>query len=130
MVALGFAMLLVFGLALWHSVKGDFADKPWLLRAALYGIPLPWIAVEAGWFVAEYGRQPWAIGEVLPTAVANSSLTAGDLIFSMVLICGLYTLFLVAELFLMFKFARLGPSSLKTGRYHFEQSSTTTQPAR
>ncbi|EFA2437404.1 cytochrome d terminal oxidase subunit 1, partial [Escherichia coli] len=43
---------------------------------------------------------------------------------------GLYTLFLVAELFLMFKFARLGPSSLKTGRYHFEQSSTTTQPAR
>ena len=94
------------------------------------GIPLPWIAVEAGWFVAEYGRQPWAIGEVLPTAVANSSLTAGDLIFSMVLICGLYTLFLVAELFLMFKFARLGPSSLKTGRYHFEQSSTTTQPAR
>ncbi len=104
--------------------------EKWLLRAALYGIPLPWIAVEAGWFVAEYGRQPWAIGEVLPTAVANSSLTAGDLIFSMVLICGLYTLFLVAELFLMFKFARLGPSSLKTGRYHFEQSSTTTQPAR
>lgn len=102
--------------------------EKWLLRAALYGIPLPWIAVEAGWFVAEYGRQPWAIGEVLPTAVANSSLTAGDLIFSMVLICGLYTLFTVAELFLMFKFARLGPSSLKTGRYHFEQSSTTTQP--
>ncbi|MCW7301172.1 cytochrome ubiquinol oxidase subunit I [Escherichia coli] len=71
------------------------------------------VDLEAGWFVAEYGRQPWAIGEVLPTAVANSSLTAGDLIFSMVLICGLYTLFLVAELFLMFKFARLGPSSLK-----------------
>lgn len=59
---------------------------------------------------------------MLPTAVANSSLTAGDLIFSMLLICGLYTLFLVAELFLMFKFARLGPSSLKTGRYHYEQS--------
>jgi hypothetical protein len=36
MVALGFAMLLVFGLALWHSVKGDFADKPWLLRAAVF----------------------------------------------------------------------------------------------
>jgi cytochrome d ubiquinol oxidase subunit I len=96
--------------------------------AALYGIPLPWIAIESGWFVAEYGRQPWAIG-VLPTAVANSSLTAGDLIFSMMLICGLYTLFLVAELFLMFKFARLGPSSLKTGRYHYEQS-TAAQPAR
>jgi cytochrome d ubiquinol oxidase subunit I len=47
MVALGFAMLLLFGLALWHSVKGDFADKPWLLRAALYscrcrGWPARW----------------------------------------------------------------------------------------
>ncbi|XPE64875.1 cytochrome ubiquinol oxidase subunit I [Shigella flexneri] len=40
-------------------------------------MPLPWIAVEAGWFVTNRG-QPWAIGEVLPTAVANSSLTAGD----------------------------------------------------
>jgi len=58
----------------------------------------------------------------LPTAVANSSLTTGDLLFSIILICGLYTLFLVAEMYLMFKFARLGPSSLKSGRYHFEQT--------
>ena len=130
MVACGVLMLLIIGASFWSVIRNRIGEKKGLLRAALYGIPLPWIAVEAGWFVAEYGRQPWAIGEVLPTAVANSSLTAGDLIFSMVLICGLYTLFLVAELFLMFKFARLGPSSLKTGRYHFEQSSTTTQPAR
>ncbi|XPE43816.1 cytochrome ubiquinol oxidase subunit I [Shigella flexneri] len=41
-------------------------------------VSLPWIAVEAGWCVPEYRRQPWAIGAVLPTAVANSSLTAGD----------------------------------------------------
>ena len=64
--------------------------------AAAYGAVCYPAAVdrnESGWFVAEYGRQPWAIGEVLPTAVANSSLTAGDLIFSMLLICGLYTLF-------------------------------------
>ena len=104
--------------------------EKWLHRAALYGLPLPWIAIESGWFVAEYGRQPWAIGEVLPTAVANSSLTAGDILFSMGLICGLYTLFLVAELYLMFKFARLGPSSLKTGRYHFEQPTAAVQEAR
>jgi cytochrome d ubiquinol oxidase subunit I len=47
----------------------------------------------------------------------------------MILICGLYTLFLVAEMYLMFKFARLGPSSLKTGRYHFEQSSIAARDA-
>lgn len=77
MVACGFLMLLIIGLAFYNVVRGRIGEKKWLLRAALYGIPLPWIAVEAGWFVAEYGRQPWAIGEVLPTAVANSSVTAG-----------------------------------------------------
>ncbi|MCI4239006.1 cytochrome ubiquinol oxidase subunit I [Dickeya dianthicola] len=121
MVACGVLMLLIIGLSFWTVLRNKIGQKRWLHRVALYGIPLPWIAVEAGWFVAEYGRQPWAIGEVLPTAVANSSLTAGDILFSMGLICGLYTLFLVAEMYLMFKYARLGPSSLKTGAYHFEQ---------
>ncbi|BFI46359.1 cytochrome d ubiquinol oxidase subunit I [Yersinia pseudotuberculosis] len=130
MVACGFLMLLIIGLAFYNVVRGRIGEKKWLLRAALYGIPLPWIAVEAGWFVAEYGRQPWAIGEVLPTAVANSSVTAGEILFSMALICGLYTLFLIAEMYLMFKFARLGPSSLKTGRYHFEQPTAPVQEAR
>ncbi|CNH42818.1 cytochrome ubiquinol oxidase subunit I [Yersinia pekkanenii] len=130
MVACGFLMLIIIGLSFYNVVRGRIGEKKWLLRAALFGIPLPWIAVEAGWFVAEYGRQPWAIGEVLPTAIANSSVTAGDILFSMALICGLYTLFLVAEMYLMFKFARLGPSSLKTGRYHFEQPTAPVQEAR
>ncbi|MDV5139645.1 cytochrome bd-I ubiquinol oxidase subunit I [Chimaeribacter arupi] len=121
MVACGVMMLLVIGVSFITVLRGRIGQKRWLHRAALYAMPLPWIAIESGWFVAEYGRQPWAIGEVLPTAVANSSLTAGDILFSMLLICGLYTLFLVIEMYLMFKFARLGPSSLKTGRYHFEQ---------
>ncbi|WP_447876188.1 cytochrome ubiquinol oxidase subunit I [Serratia fonticola] len=130
MVACGVLMLFIIGLSFLSVVRGRIGQKKWLLRAALFGLPLPWIAFEAGWFVAEYGRQPWAIGEVLPTAVATSSLTAGDILFSMGLICGLYTLFLVAEMYLMFKFARLGPSSLKTGRYHFEQPTAAVQEAR
>ncbi|MBE5213615.1 cytochrome ubiquinol oxidase subunit I [Pectobacterium sp. A535-S3-A17] len=130
MVGCGILMLLIIGLSFWTVLRNKIGQKRWLLRTALYGIPLPWIAVEAGWFVAEYGRQPWAIGEILPTAVATSSLTTGDILFSMGLICGLYTLFLVAEMYLMFKFARLGPSSLKTGRYHFEQPIAAAQEAR
>ncbi|MFG1174995.1 cytochrome ubiquinol oxidase subunit I [Erwiniaceae bacterium CAU 1747] len=130
MVGCGVLMLLIIALSFWSVLRNRIGNCKTLLKCALYGIPLPWIAIESGWFVAEYGRQPWAIGEVLPTAVANSSLTTGDLLFSMGLICGLYTLFLVAEMYLMFKFARLGPSSLKTGRYHFELSSTHSQPAR
>lgn len=130
MVLCGGLMLVIIGLSFFSVLRNRVGKWRWLLKAALLGIPLPWIAVEAGWFIAEYGRQPWAIGEILPTSVANSSLTAGDLLFSMGLICGLYTLFLVAEMYLMFKFARLGPSSLKTGRYHYEQSTIATPSAR
>ncbi|PNK63487.1 MULTISPECIES: cytochrome ubiquinol oxidase subunit I [Pantoea] len=130
MVLAGVLLLGIITFSFWSVIRNRVGKHRWLLKAALYGIPLPWIAVEAGWFVAEYGRQPWAIGEVLPTSVANSSLTVGDLLFSMLLICGLYTLFLVAEMYLMFKFARLGPSSLKTGRYHHEQVAATAEPVR
>jgi len=129
MVLGGVLMFIIITMSFWSVIRNRIGQRTWLHRAALYGIPIPWIAIEAGWFVAEYGRQPWAIGEILPTAVANSSLTAGDILFSMGLICGLYTLFIVAEMYLMFKYARLGPSSLKTGRYHFEQPTLTTQQA-
>ncbi|CAH0532996.1 Cytochrome bd-I ubiquinol oxidase subunit 1 [Vibrio stylophorae] len=127
MVGCGFLMLGIFGAAFIQTCRHRIGDKKWLLKAALYGIPLPWIAIEAGWFVAEYGRQPWAVGEVLPVHLAASQLAKGDIIFSIVAICSLYTLFLIAELYLMFKFARLGPSSLKTGRYHFEQEAAKRQ---
>ncbi|MGI8465749.1 cytochrome ubiquinol oxidase subunit I [Pectobacterium punjabense] len=124
MVGCGVLMFAIFALSFWSVIRGRMGQRKWLHRVALYGIPLPWIAIESGWFIAEYGRQPWAVAEVLPTAIANSSLEAHDILLSMGLICGLYTLFLVAELYLMFKFSRLGPSSLKTGRYHFEQLTT------
>ncbi|MGM0594222.1 MAG: cytochrome ubiquinol oxidase subunit I [Pseudomonadota bacterium] len=131
MVASGFLMLLIFGASFYYCAKRTVHKKRWLLKMALYGIPLPWIAVETGWFVAEYGRQPWSIGEVLPTHLSTSTLSTGDLLFSMAGFIGFYTLLLAVELFLMFKFARLGPSSLHTGRYHFEQGgdpALATQP--
>jgi len=127
MVACGLLMLVLIAACFWSTIRNRIGEKKWLLRAMLYSIPLPWIAIESGWFVAEYGRQPWVVGEVLPTVMGHSALERGDLILSIALICGLYTLFLVAELFLMFKFARLGPSSLKTGRYHFEQSTVASK---
>jgi len=127
MVASGFAMLLIFALAFYFCAKRVAAEKRWLLRAALYGIPLPWIAIETGWFVAEFGRQPWAIGEVLPTFLATSSLTVSDLWTSIIGFVTFYTFLLVIEMWLMFHFARKGPSSLHTGRYHFEQQDATAK---
>ena len=123
MVASGFTMLFIFIMAFYYNAKRVIEKKRWLLRLALYGMPLPWIAIEFGWFVAEYGRQPWAIGEVLPTFLATSSLTVTDLIISITGFVIFYTILLVIEVWLMFHFARKGPSSLHTGRYHFEQDS-------
>lgn len=121
MVACGFLMLLLFALASWASIKRNAEDKPWLLRFALLSLPLPWIAAQTGWYVAEHGRQPWSIGEVLPTHLSASSLSSGDLWGSLLALLAFYSLLLVIEMYLMIRFARLGPSSLHTGRYHFER---------
>jgi cytochrome d ubiquinol oxidase subunit I len=120
MVALGFAMLALFGLALWYSVKGDFANRRWLLKWALWFLPMPWLACEMGWFVAEYGRQPWTIYGVLPTHLSVSTLTVNSLYGSLAGFVGFYTLLLIVEMYLMIKFARQGPGSLGTGRYMHE----------
>ncbi|WP_109079531.1 cytochrome ubiquinol oxidase subunit I [Aggregatibacter aphrophilus] len=123
MMAAGGAILLLMLLAFAQNVRKTVGRSPLLLKAILWGLPLPWIGIECGWFLAEYGRQPWAIYEALPVGVSASKLAPGDLWFSIGLICALYTLFLVVEMYLMYKYSRLGPSALKTGRYYFEQSS-------
>lgn len=120
MVGLGILMLFIFTASFYFSVKRNIAQKTWLLKLALYSIPVPWIAAEMGWIVAEMGRQPWTISGILPTHLSTSSLASGDLYFSLAGFIGFYTLLLIVELFLMFRYARLGPSSLHTGRYHFE----------
>ncbi len=127
MVGCGFLMLFVFGAAFIQTCRQKIEQKQWILKAALFSIPLPWIAIEAGWFVAEYGRQPWAVGEILPTSVAASALSRGEILTSIFAIIAFYTCLLIAEVYLMVKFARKGPSSLKTGRYHFEQNDTSLE---
>ena len=119
MVACGFIMLAIFVFAVIASSIRKCRQN-WLLRASLFMMPLPWIASEMGWFVAEFGRQPWTIAEILPTFLSASSLTELDVYLSLAGYIGLYTVFLVIEVFLMLKFIKLGPSSLHKGRYHFE----------
>jgi cytochrome bd ubiquinol oxidase subunit I len=120
MVGLGFVMLALFALAMWSSLKGCFTEKPWLLKWAVLMLPMPWIAAELGWFVAEYGRQPWTIYGVLPTHLSVSTLSPASLYGSLIGFVGFYTVLLVVELYLMVKFARQGPGSLGTGRYDHE----------
>jgi cytochrome d ubiquinol oxidase subunit I len=121
MVALGFMFALLLGLSLYHTVRGTFLKQRWLLRWALWFIPMPWIAAELGWFVAEYGRQPWTIYGVLPTHLSASSLSVGSLYGSLTGFIVFYTGLLAIEMYLMVKFARKGPASLGTGRYEAEK---------
>ena len=122
MVGAGVAMLFIFLMAFYFTAKRTSFKKRWLLWLCFIGLPLPWLAIEAGWFVAEFGRQPWAVGEILPTALASSNLTYNDVLYSLIGFVMLYSVLLVIEVYLMLKFARLGPSALHLGRYHFEKN--------
>jgi cytochrome d ubiquinol oxidase subunit I len=123
MVLSGFLMLFIFAASFYYNAKRTAHKQRWLLRLALYGIPLPWIASELGWVVAEYGRQPWTIANILPTHLSVSSIAVEQLYLSLAGFFVFYTVLLVVELFLMIKYVRLGPSSLHTGQYHFEKES-------
>jgi cytochrome d ubiquinol oxidase subunit I len=124
MVVAGLMILMLLLATFYFVVKRTIADKKWLLKIALYSIPLPWIAAEMGWIVAEYGRQPWTISGILPTRMSTSNLDVTSVYISLAGFVGFYTMLLIAELYLMFKYARLGPQCLHTGRYgttHGEQ---------
>jgi len=129
MVALGFYMLVLIAAGFYYNMRRQITEKRWLLWMCLFSIPVPWIAAELGWFVAEFGRQPWAIADVLPTFLATSSLTTGELIFSLSGFVLFYTFLLIIEVYLMVKFARLGPSSLHTGKYYHETNNVAPQAA-
>lgn len=123
MVGLGFWMLLLFALSFYECAKQRIGEKRWLLKLAFVSLPAPWIAAELGWVVAEYGRQPWTIAEVLPTHLSVSTLSTGDVLGSIAGFVIFYTLLLIAEMYLMIKFVRKGPGILGTGRYHDDTNS-------
>ena len=124
MVASGFTMLFIFAMAFYYCATRVADRKRWLMRLAVWAIPLPWIAAETGWFVAEYGRQPWTISGVLPTHLSVSHIESSQIWFSLGGLLLFYTALLVIEMFLMIKYIRLGPSSLHTGRYCHETAAS------
>ena len=122
MVAVAFAMLALIAVAFWSAARNRIESRPWLLKWAVWSVPLPWIACEMGWFVAEYGRQPWTVQGMLPTHLSTSALSGNDVLFSLGGFLLFYTLLLIAEVYLMLKYVRLGPSSLGTGKYALESA--------
>ncbi|TAL90736.1 MAG: cytochrome bd-I ubiquinol oxidase subunit CydA [Rhodanobacter sp.] len=109
MVAMGLAMLAFFVLAVIFSLRNDIQHQRWFLKIAVWTIPLPFLACEFGWLVAELGRQPWTVYGILPTWMSASTHSVGYMIFSLAGFVGLYTLFIIAEMYLMLRAIRQGP---------------------
>jgi len=116
MVGLGFFFIALFALAFWLAARRRLDRWRWFLRIAVLSLPLPWISSELGWLVAEYGRQPWAIEGVLPTFLANSSVTAADVWFSLIGFVVFYTTLAVVDAYLMVRTVRLGPGLVSEDR--------------
>ncbi|WP_298214966.1 cytochrome ubiquinol oxidase subunit I [Acidocella sp.] len=115
MMALGFFFVGLFSFAAYYSLKNQLERHPFLLKLCVWSIPLPILACEFGWITAEAGRQPWSVFGWLPTFQAASSHNLGYMIFSLIGFAVLYSAFIAAELYLMFKYARLGPQPHLTG---------------
>src|SRR5665213_106749 len=111
MVAIGFWMIALFAVAFWLTAKRELHRYRWFLWAALLSLPLPWIAIELGWIVAEYGRQPWAVEGVLPTFLGVSATDTHNVLFSLLGFVVFYSALLVADVFLLTKYIRLGPDT-------------------
>ena len=75
----------------------------------MYSLPLPWIAAELGWIVAEFGRQPWIIDGIMPTFVGVSNVAASNVIASLTAFLLFYTALAAVDLMLMIKYVRIGP---------------------
>ncbi|MBP9941886.1 MAG: cytochrome ubiquinol oxidase subunit I [Comamonas sp.] len=110
MVALGMFFIALTATFFVLSACRKLDAYPWLLKVAVMAIPLPWIAAECGWIVAELGRQPWIIEGVLPTAMAVSNLGAGTVLMTIVMFVAIYTVMFGIEMVLMRKAILTGPS--------------------
>jgi len=113
MVALGFYFIALFGFAFWLSSRRRCGER-WFLWTAMLSLPLPWVAAELGWIVAEYGRQPWIIDGVMPTFVGASNIAAGNVWASLIGFVAFYSALAVVDLGLIIKYVRLGPQD-RTG---------------
>ena len=111
MVILGGYFILFFAVVLFLAYKKNLAAMRWMQWVALLTIPLGYLAGQAGWVVAECGRQPWAIQDMLPVGAAVSKLEVGSVQLTFFLFLALFTILLIAEVGIMLKAIRKGPEN-------------------
>lgn len=117
MVILGGFFILLFMITQFMAHKNKFTEARWLQYICLWTIPLAYIAGQAGWVVAEVGRQPWAIQDILPTSASISRLNPSSVQITFFLFLILFTVLLIAEIGIMLKAIKKGPESSSTHLY-------------
>jgi cytochrome d ubiquinol oxidase subunit I len=110
MVILGGHFLLLFIVVLILTVKNKLQKYKWILWTAVFTIPLAYVASQAGWIVAEVGRQPWVIQDLMPTLSAVSDIDASNVQITFALFALTFTVLLIAEMRIMFRQIKKGPA--------------------
>ena len=109
MVLIGAYYILFFIVLLYFIYKKDLARSYWLHHVALWSLPLAYLASQLGWVVAEVGRQPWTIQDILPVQAASSAISAQNVKTTFILFVLLFTGLLIAEVTIMVKQIKKGP---------------------
>ncbi len=109
MARFGFYFIALFALSFYLALARKLETR-WFLHVALWSLPLPWLAAELGWIVAEYGRQPWVVEGVLPTFLGVSSVSRGAIIGSLAGFVVFYSALAVIDVVLMVRAIGDGPA--------------------
>lgn len=109
MVGLGFLFIAFFAFVIYLIFTKKLQQTKWLLWFSIFLIPLVYIATQAGWIVAEVGRQPWVIQDILPTMAAVSRIDASAVQVTFFLFALIFTALLIAEIKIMIKQIKIGP---------------------
>jgi len=112
MVSFGFWFIFLFIVVLYFAMTNELEQKRWFLKLALWSLPLGYVAQQAGWIVAEVGRQPWAIQDMLPVGMATSQISSGSVMFTFWMFAILFTALLIAEVKIMTKQIKIGPKEV------------------
>jgi cytochrome d ubiquinol oxidase subunit I len=111
MVVLGLYFIFFFLFALYYTLKGKIHKKRKFLILALWTIPLVYLASQAGWVLAEVGRQPWVIQDLMPTMSAVTKISVGAVQVTFWLFAIIFTTLLIAEIKIMLRQITIGPKS-------------------
>ncbi len=109
MVILGGYFMFFFIFAFFYAIKTKLREKRWFLRVAIWTIPLAYIASQAGWIVAEVGRQPWVIQDLMPTIAAVTKISSSAVQVTFWLFAAIFTILMIAEIKIMVRQIKIGP---------------------